>query len=301
MQLIANSNNVTATLADLVVLSKAEAMLPASELESVLSLIELGSTNVTSTLENLSALSEASQSLNVSNEAALFVALEASYNKTAVLEGLIAKSNSTVEITAYTGLYNLLSASSNGTTTIIDVATILLSSTTQNATQLTYAQDSILAVASLLEVSSNATLTLEILPAATSAITSFIEVLQTSKNSTLTLELLSDLVGTSSSASTALVELLSASTNATSTLNNLINVATLAKTNSSSIVPLVSILKSSSAYTNITDAEIYQDVLPELFDSMKFATNYKLGVFSLCKYNSKGELYTCLLHEGNPI
>lgn len=304
MQLIANSNNVTATLADLVVLSKAEAMLPASELESVLSLIELGSTNVTSTLENLSALSEASQSLNVSNEAALFVALEASYNKTAVLESLIAKSNSTVEITAYTGLYNLLSASSNGTTTIIDVATILLSSTTQNATQLTYAQDSILAVASLLEVSSNATLTLEILPelvkdtssdptAATSAITSFIEVLQTSKNSTLTLELLSDLVGTSSSASTALVELLSASTNATSTLNNLINVATLAKTNSSSIVPLVSILKSSSAYTNITDAEIYQDVLPELFDSMKFATNYKLGVFSLCKYNSKGDLYTC--------
>ncbi|KAL6933838.1 uncharacterized protein HGUI_01987 [Hanseniaspora guilliermondii] len=304
MKLIANSNNVSATLGDLVVLSKAEALLPSTELQSVLSLIQLGGQNISSTLENLSVLSEASKSLNISDEAALFVALEASYNKTAVLEGLIAKSNNTVEITAYTGLYNLLAASSNSTTTIIDVATILLSSTTQNATQLSYAQNSMLAVASLLEVSSNATLTMEILPelvkdtssnttAATSAINSLIGVLQTSKNSTLTLELLSELVGTSSSASSALVELISASTNANNTLNNLINVATLAKANTSSIVPLLAILKSSSSQTNITDAQIYQDVLPEMFDNMKFATNYKLGVFSLCKYNTKGDLYTC--------
>lgn len=306
MQLIANSNNVTATLGDLVVLSKAEALLPAAELESVLSLIELGGSNVTATLENLSVLSQASKSLNVTNEATLFVALEASYNKTAVLEGLIAQSNNTAEITAYTGLYNLLSASSNGTTTIIDVATILLSSVKQNSTQLTYSEDSMLAVASLLQNSVNATLTMEILPvlvkdtsadpaSATEAIDSLIGVLQTSKNSTLTLELLSDLLGGSSStaSATALVELLGASTNANQTLTNLVTVATLAKANSTAIVPLLSILKSSSSTSNVTDAEIYQNVLPELFDSMKFATNYKLGVFSLCKYNSKGDLYMC--------
>ncbi|KAL6949355.1 hypothetical protein ACO0OE_001438 [Hanseniaspora uvarum] len=306
MELIANSNNVTATLGDLVLLSKAEALLPAAELESVLSLIQLGGNNVTATLENLSVLSQASKSLNITNEATLFVALEASYNKTAVLEGLIAQSNDTVEITAYTGLYNLLSSSANSTTTIIDVATILLSSTQQNTTQLTYSEESILAVASLLENSVNATLTMEILPvlvkdtssnpaSATEAIDSLIGVLQSSKNSTLTLELLSELLGSSSStsAATALVELLGASTNANQTLSNLVTVATLAKANSTAIVPLLSILKSSSTSSNITDADIYQNVLPELFDNMKFATNFKLGVFSLCKYNSKGELYTC--------
>lgn len=306
MELIANSNNVTATLGDLVLLSKAEALLPAAELESVLSLIQLGGNNVTATLENLSVLSQASKSLNITNEATLFVALEASYNKTAVLEGLIAQSNDTAEITAYTGLYNLLSSSANSTTTIIDVATILLSSTQQNTTQLTYSEESILAVASLLENSVNATLTMEILPvlvkdtssnpaSATEAIDSLIGVLQSSKNSTLTLELLSELLGSSSStsAATALVELLGASTNANQTLSNLVTVATLAKANSTAIVPLLSILKSSSTSSNITDADIYQNVLPELFDNMKFATNFKLGVFSLCKYNSKGELYTC--------
>ncbi|KKA02685.1 Cell membrane protein [Hanseniaspora uvarum DSM 2768] len=306
MELIANSNNVTATLGDLVLLSKAEALLPAAELESVLSLIQLGGNNVTATLENLSVLSQASKSLNITNEATLFVALEASYNKTAVLEGLIAQSNDTVEVTAYTGLYNLLSSSANSTTTIIDVATILLSSTQQNTTQLTYSEESILAVASLLENSVNATLTMEILPvlvkdtssnpaSATEAIDSLIGVLQSSKNSTLTLELLSELLGSSSStsAATALVELLGASTNANQTLSNLVTVATLAKANSTAIVPLLSILKSSSTSSNITDADIYQNVLPELFDNMKFATNFKLGVFSLCKYNSKGELYTC--------
>lgn len=306
MELIANSNNVTATLGDLVLLSKAEALLPAVELESVLSLIQLGGNNVTATLENLSVLSQASKSLNITNEATLFVALEASYNKTAVLEGLIAQSNDTVEVTAYTGLYNLLSSSANSTTTIIDVATILLSSTQQNTTQLTYSEESILAVASLLENSVNATLTMEILPvlvkdtssnpaSATEAIDSLIGVLQSSKNSTLTLELLSELLGSSSStsAATALVELLGASTNANQTLSNLVTVATLAKANSTAIVPLLSILKSSSTSSNITDADIYQNVLPELFDNMKFATNFKLGVFSLCKYNSKGELYTC--------
>lgn len=306
MELIANSKNVTATLGDLVLLSKAEALLPAAELESVLSLIQLGGNNVTATLENLSVLSQASKSLNITNEATLFVALEASYNKTAVLEGLIAQSNDTAEITAYTGLYNLLSSSANSTTTIIDVATILLSSTQQNTTQLTYSEESILAVASLLENSVNATLTMEILPvlvkdtssnpaSATEAIDSLIGVLQSSKNSTLTLELLSELLGSSSStsAATALVELLGASTNANQTLSNLVTVATLAKANSTAIVPLLSILKSSSTSSNITDADIYQNVLPELFDNMKFATNFKLGVFSLCKYNSKGELYTC--------
>ncbi|KAF0276899.1 hypothetical protein FOG50_02198 [Hanseniaspora uvarum] len=306
MELIANSNNVTATLGDLVLLSKAEALLPAAELESVLSLIQLGGNNVTATLENLSVLSQASKSLNITNEATLFVALEASYNKTAVLEGLIAQSNDTAEITTYTGLYNLLSSSANSTTTIIDVATILLSSTQQNTTQLTYSEESILAVASLLENSVNATLTMEILPvlvkdtssnpaSATEAIDSLIGVLQSSKNSTLTLELLSELLGSSSStsAATALVELLGASTNANQTLSNLVTVATLAKANSTAIVPLLSILKSSSTSSNITDADIYQNVLPELFDNMKFATNFKLGVFSLCKYNSKGELYTC--------
>ncbi len=69
--------------------------------------------------------------MNITNEATLFVALEASYNKTAVLEGLIAQSNDTAETTAYTGLYNLLSSSANSTTTIIDIYTILLSSTTK--------------------------------------------------------------------------------------------------------------------------------------------------------------------------
>lgn len=306
MEIISNSNNVSATLSDLVVLSKAESYLPAAEMKSLLQLIEIGSANITSTLTQLSVLSTASQSLDITSEAALFVALEASYNKTAVLEGLITQTNSTTEIAAYTSLASLLSSSSNSTATMIDIATILLSSASQNATQLQYSQASLLSVASLLAYSKNATETMVLLPElvsatesnpaeATETLTSFISVLQTSKNSTLTLVLLSDLLASTSSTDsvTALIELLGASSNANSTLTNLVTVAKSAQTNASSITPLLSIMESSASSGNISDAYIYQNVMPNLMDNMNFATNYKLGVFSLCKYNTQGDLYYC--------
>lgn len=306
MELIASSNNVTATLTDLVILSKAESYLPAAEMEAVLSLIELGGLNVTATLSELATLSTASRSLNLASEAAMFVALMASYNKTTVLEGLISESNSTAEIAAYTSLGELLAGSANSTATLLDISTILLSSASQNSTQITYSEGSLMAIASLLEYSSNATETMSLLPvlisdtisdptAATDNLVSFIDVLQTSKNSTLTLELLSDLMaGTSSSgAAGALIELLGASSNTSSTLANLITVSTLAQANSSSLVPLLSIMQASSASSNISDAYMNEYILPELMDNMNFATNYKMGVFSLCKYNTHGDLYSC--------
>ncbi|KAL6928904.1 hypothetical protein ACO0SA_002234 [Hanseniaspora valbyensis] len=306
MELISNSNNVNATLTDLVTLAAAETYLPSSELEAVLSLISLGGSNVTATLTELSTLSTASLSLNTTSEAALLVALQASYNMTTVLEGLIAQTNTTAEISAYSSLAALLSSSSNSTATLIDVATILLASASQNTTQLQYAKASISAVASLLAYSENATETLTLLPTLVNAtssdpseaselLTSFVSVLQTSKNSTLTLTLLSDLLENSGStdAVTALIELISASSNATDTLANLVTVATLAQTNSSAITPLLSIMEYSSSVTNVTEAYIYEYVLPSLLDNMNFATNYKMGVFSLCKYNTKGNLYYC--------
>ncbi|XBW37046.1 hypothetical protein QEN19_002626 [Hanseniaspora menglaensis] len=306
IELISNSNNVTATLTDLVVLSEAESYLPAAELEAVLSLIAYGGSNVTATLGELAALSTASKSLNIADEASIFIALMASYNKTQVLEGLISESNSTAETSAFTSLYTLLNSSANSTATLVDVATILLAGSEQNSTQLQISEESILSVASLLENSINATETMALLPvlveataadptASTTALTSFINVLKTSKNSTLTLELLSNLLTSSDSSdsTSALIELLDASSNVNSTLTNLVSVATLAQTNASSITPLLSIMKSSGSSSNISDAYIYENVLPTLMDNMKFATNYKMGIFSLCKYNTKGELYYC--------
>ncbi|KAL6943084.1 hypothetical protein ACO0RG_002068 [Hanseniaspora osmophila] len=308
MKLLQNTNNATYTLEILASLSTASEEIPSAELKSILDLLG-DSTNITATLGDFQILSTGSSAINTTVEAEIFNAIQTSTNLTQTFAGLTMAATSE-EKPFITALADLLTQSSNSTATLIDLSTILTAQQAQQASNSSAALQasaaSLKSLSALLASSTNSTLTLQTLPTLLSTSSSdsatqlknLAGVLENSKNQTLSLQIISDLES-SVSASTlstvipAFVKLLAASTNVNTTLTDLATVSAITQSNATSLTPLIAIMNAYENSANVSEEYIYQNIMPSMFDKMHLATDFRLGILSLCRYSSEGVKYGC--------
>ncbi|KAH3899975.1 uncharacterized protein SCDLUD_004291 [Saccharomycodes ludwigii] len=275
VNILTNSKNLTDTELDLQTLSSAT--VSSGVLEQLNETIST-STDIIASLTELEALLPSSEKKMIQ---ALVDLLENSNNSTATITDIMtmmsissSSSASSSDVSGITPLFTFLNSFSN-TTFILAKLPELLTFATTNSTTAT--QDMMMLQQFLLN-SKNNTLSIDYL-------NSILSETESESSSALT---------TVSSGAESLLELLQASENATLTLENLETVSKISMENSSALLPMLQIMQASAkASPNITDDYIYENVLPSLFDSMGFATKFNLGIFTLCRTNTAGKIYSC--------
>lgn len=295
--LLEDSRNASATVDSLVVLDSLS-LSEKSQLSPVFTLFS-ESKNRTATLRSLSTLMSANVSSSLAST--LFSALASSDNLQSSLSSLASSlPDSQAPLIAAVG--TLLQSSENATQTL----TVLSGMVRNNVTQSSSAKKSFAALTTLMQNSNNQTLVLTSVqtlalssdPNSTTQLTALDELLGSSKNATETLAILAELESSAASGSNAeaipyLFQLISASTNATETFSSLLELTAFAQANPSTFAPIVKILGSATSSNNTVSEEELLNLMPEVLQYLNIATDYRLGIFTICRTDVHGKVLSC--------
>lgn len=295
--LLEDSKNASATVDSLVVLDSLS-LSEKSQLSPVFTLFS-ESKNRTATLQSLSTLMSANVSSSLAST--LFSALASSDNLQSSLSSLASSlPDSQAPLIAAVG--TLLQSSENATQTL----TVLSGMVRNNVTQSSSAKKSFAALTTLMQNSNNQTLVLTSVqtlalssdPNSTTQLTALDELLGSSKNATETLAILAELESSAASGSNAeaipyLFQLIGASTNATETFSSLLELTAFAQANPSTFAPIVKILSSATSSNNTVSEEELLNLMPEVLQYLNIATDYRLGIFTICRTDVHGKVLSC--------